>query len=418
MILAAPLPLGGAAAVLTGPVAVVSTPTAYWYLARGTGVVAMLLLTLTVVLGVLDSQRWASTRWPRFAVDRVHRDVSLLVIVLIVVHILTSVLDGFAPITLLDGVIPFLSPYRPLWLGLGALSFDLLLAVAITSLLRRRLGYTTWRLVHWLAYVSWPVAIFHGLGTGSDIKQAWMLILTAACVLAVVLAAAVRTLRVAPERARLRGVWLALVAAAPVALFIFALVGPLAPHWAVRAGTPVSLIVKAHGTAAAPAGGSGARSVGVAAPADHLQVPFTAQLHGVVRESPASGGALVDLVLHCSGGIHGTMRIRMAGSPIPGGGLSMIGSQVQLTAVGLASAARDVRANHAQVRGVERRRVVGERFLRQLIGLIPMSEVAQLDRPDHGEHAPAGAGPAKPFGRRLSSTRELCGLLVAADAPE
>ena len=95
-----------------------------------------------MVLGILGSIRFsAAPRWPRFAIDSLHRDTSLLVIVLVVLHVITSVLDGFAPITLLDGVIPFLSPYRPLWLGLGTLSFDLLIALVVTSLVRRRLGY-------------------------------------------------------------------------------------------------------------------------------------------------------------------------------------------------------------------------------------------------------------------------------------
>ena len=96
--------------------------------------------------------------------------MSLLVIVFLVIHIVTSVLDSFAPISLTAAVIPFVSSYRPLWLGLGTLSFDLILALAITSLIRRRLGYATWRAVHWLAYASWPVAVLHGLGTGSDTK--------------------------------------------------------------------------------------------------------------------------------------------------------------------------------------------------------------------------------------------------------
>ena len=85
-------------------------------------------------------------------------------------------------------MIPFVSGYRPLWLGLGTLSFDLLVALAVTSLVRRRLGYRAWRAVHWLAYVSWPVAVLHGLGTGSDTKQWWMLALTVVCIVAVLVA--------------------------------------------------------------------------------------------------------------------------------------------------------------------------------------------------------------------------------------
>src|SRR5437660_417689 len=98
-------------------------PSAYWYLTRGTGAVTLLLLTFSVVLGLVGTVRYTAPSWPRFAIDTVHRDVSLLVIVLLVLHVVTTVLDGFAPISLLDGLIPFVSAYRPLWLGLGTLAF-------------------------------------------------------------------------------------------------------------------------------------------------------------------------------------------------------------------------------------------------------------------------------------------------------
>ena len=119
-------------------------PSAYWYLTRSTGTVALLLLTGAVVLGVIDVRRWSTPRWPRFVVDSLHRNLSLLAMVFIALHILTSVLDSFASISLLDAFVPFAGSYRPFWLGLGAVSFDLLLAVTITSMLRRRLGYSSW----------------------------------------------------------------------------------------------------------------------------------------------------------------------------------------------------------------------------------------------------------------------------------
>lgn len=306
---------------------------AYWYLTRGTGVVALLLLTVSVVLGVLDVQRFTSPRWPRFVVDRVHRDASLLVMVLLVVHIITSVLDGFAPIGLLDAVVPLHSAYRPLWLGLGAVAFDLLVAVALTSMIRRRLGFRAWRAVHWLAYASWPVAVFHTLGTGSDARTWWLLLVTAVCLGAVGAAVAVRVVRARAGARSLRGLWLGLAAATPVGLALFAALGPLAPHWARRAGTPVALLRKTHPVAyRAPA------AVPVAASAASFPIPFSASLSGTVTQTSAPGGALVDLVLRCSGQIHGELRVRLAGSPIPGGGLSMTGSQVQFTATGLTSA--------------------------------------------------------------------------------
>ena len=102
--------------------------------------------------------------------EAVHRNVSLLALAFLMVHILTAVMDSYAPIRLIDAVIPFTSAYRPVWLGLGAIAFDLLLAVAITSLSGAGSATAAWRATHWLAYASWPVALVHGLGTGSDAR--------------------------------------------------------------------------------------------------------------------------------------------------------------------------------------------------------------------------------------------------------
>ncbi|MGN6871039.1 MAG: ferric reductase-like transmembrane domain-containing protein [Solirubrobacteraceae bacterium] len=322
------------------------SPSAYWYLARGTGAVSLVLLTASVVLGIVGSVRFTAPRWPRFAIDTVHRDVSLLVIVVLVIHIVTSVLDGFAPIRLFDGVIPFLTPYRPLWMGLGTLSFDLLLAIAITSLVRRRLGYRAWRAVHWLAYASWPVAVLHGLGTGSDVKQWWMLALTAACIVAVLVAVWTRIASASGQYAGLRAPATALAVVTPIGLAIFTLAGPLQHGWARRAGTPSALL--GHKVASVSAGASGAAAASAAsgasgasgasrAPAasNPLTGPFTATMAGTVAENQAPGGAIVDLSLHVQGQVRGRLRVRLGGVPIAaGGGLSMTGSQVDLALAG------------------------------------------------------------------------------------
>ena len=299
-------------------------PSAYWYLARGTGVVALLLLTASVVIGVLGALRFSARRWPRFAVDTLHRDVSLLVIVILIVHIATSVLDSFAPIAWIDAVIPFTSSYRPLWLGLGALSFDLLLAIVVTSLVRRRLGYQRWRAVHWLAYASWPVAVLHGLGTGSDTKIWWMLALTMACVAAVLSAVLIRVTRAAPGAAGLRMPATVLSLATPIGLAVFTLAGPLAPGWAARAGTPAKLLPHRSYVRTTPAAGSApaAGSTPVSA--------FSATLTGRVRQVNEASGAIVNLSLRLHGSETGRLRVRLGGTPIAGGGLSLTGSQVDL----------------------------------------------------------------------------------------
>jgi sulfoxide reductase heme-binding subunit YedZ len=305
-------------------------PSAYWYLARGTGAVALILLSASVVIGILGSVRVSAGRWPRFAVDIVHRDVSLLVMVVLVLHIVTSVLDAFAPIALTAAVIPFSSAYRSLWLGLGALAFDLMLALVITSLIRRRLGYQRWRAVHWLAYASWPIAVLHGLGTGSDSRAWWMLALTVACSGAVVAAVCVRIARAAPARPGLRMPAMALNLATPLGLAVFTLAGPLAPDWARRAGTPADLLPRTHLVETAAARPP-PRASGPAAS------EFSSVLVGSVRQTAAPGGAIVDLALRLIGERRGRLRVRLAGAPIPGGGLSLTGSQVDLVADGLPS---------------------------------------------------------------------------------
>jgi methionine sulfoxide reductase heme-binding subunit len=301
-------------------------PSAYWYVTRATGAVALVLMTVAVVLGVMGSLRVsAAPRWPRFAIDWVHRDISLLAIAFVVVHVITTVLDGFAPITLLDGVIPFRSPYRSVWLGLGTVAFDLLLAVAATSLVRRRLGYRSWRAVHWLAYASWPIAVFHGLGTGTDVKSAWLLALTVVCVAAVVVAVLLRIGRSETAAPYLRTSTTLLAVATPIGLAVFAAVGPLAKGWARRAGTPSPHTVRTSAVVRPPA-------------TQPLDRRFSATLDGTIDQTSASGGEIVELALRLSGGVSGQMRIRLGGAPLAGGGLSLTGSQVDLTAPGLPSA--------------------------------------------------------------------------------
>jgi methionine sulfoxide reductase heme-binding subunit len=217
-------------------------PSAYWYLTRSSGAVALILLTLALVLGVVDVQRWSTGAWPRFVVDSLHRNVSLLALAFLALHILTAVIDSFAPISLVNAVVPFTGSYRPFWLGLGALSFDLMLAVILTSLLRRRMGHSIWRAVHWLSYASWPIALLHGLGTGSDTKSTWMLLISVACLAAVLAAVLVRIAAGWPDRLARRGAALGGAAIFTLGLILWLPSGPLGKEWARRSGTPSSLL--------------------------------------------------------------------------------------------------------------------------------------------------------------------------------
>lgn len=226
-------------------------PSPLWYATRATGVTALVLLTAVVVLGVAGTARFATPTWPRVITAQLHRSLSLLAVAFVAVHVVTTVLDPYAPIGWISAIVPFASPYRTLWLGLGTVASDLLLAVVVTSLLRARLGYRSWRAVHWLGYACWPVALWHGLGTGTDSKLSWLLALDAACVAAV--AAAVGW-RLSLARARPGPLtWLLACAAVPAATAVFAVVGPLQPGWARRAGTPVAQLAGSAVPAAGPA---------------------------------------------------------------------------------------------------------------------------------------------------------------------
>ena len=153
---------------------------ALWYATRATGLVTMLLLTATVLLGILTTGRFAGGSWPRFLTVGLHRNLSLLVVVFLALHIATTVIDTFVSIPLAAAFIPFASSYKTAWLSLGAVALDLLVALVATSLIRNRLGLRTWRWVHWAAYICWPVALAHGLGAGTDRSTLWVFVLTVA----------------------------------------------------------------------------------------------------------------------------------------------------------------------------------------------------------------------------------------------
>jgi predicted ferric reductase len=140
-------------------------------------------------------------------------------------------------------VVPFLSPYRPIWLGLGAVAFDLLIAVVITSLVRRHLGYRTWKAIHWASYACWPIALVHGLGTGTDTSTGWVLLLSLGSLAAVVITVWWRLWKsraAGPEYAPVRAAAAVVSVVVPLVVVIWLAAGPLRPGWAVRAGTPKS----------------------------------------------------------------------------------------------------------------------------------------------------------------------------------
>lgn len=215
-----------------------ATPNPLWFVARATGVVSLILLTGVVVLGIVTMGRWSSQLWPRSLFASIHRNVSLLSIVFVAVHIAASILDPFAHIQIRDAVVPFGAAYRPVWLGLGVITIELAAAMIVTSLTRRFIGPPVWRVIHWTAYALWPLALLHSLGTGSDSRAWWALSIEAGCTAAVV-AAVFHRLHVA-RLGWLGRRWVTAVTLSGVAaLALWAVDGPMQLNWAYRSGTPI-----------------------------------------------------------------------------------------------------------------------------------------------------------------------------------
>jgi hypothetical protein len=145
----------------------------------------LVLLTMTMVLGLMTAGRAKGRNWPAFVQQEIHRRLSIMAVVFLALHVLTSILDTYVHIGWLAVVVPFASPYARFWVGLGTISLDLMAAVFASSLLRSRLAPGVWRGIHWLAYGSWPIALAHTFGLGTDAGQLWVDALGAACVLSV-----------------------------------------------------------------------------------------------------------------------------------------------------------------------------------------------------------------------------------------
>jgi hypothetical protein len=296
-----------------------SSTRALWYLTRATGIVTLLLLTLVVVLGISQTEGWAPPRSARFVTAALHRNTSLLAVVFLGVHIGSAVIDRYAPISLAAVVVPFASPYRPLWLGLGAIAFDLLVALVITSLLRPHIPFRLWRTVHWTAYACWPLAFVHGLGTGSDGRVGWVQALDLACLMAILAAISWRLAvgwRGAPGR-RLGGALASSLAT--LAILAWALGGPTQVGWARRAGTPTALLRSS-------ATGSGGTAT---AATPRALVPLHGRLAGALTST--GGGRTTTVTIDATvAGSAAQVRIVLEGTALDDGGLALTRGTVEV----------------------------------------------------------------------------------------
>jgi DMSO/TMAO reductase YedYZ heme-binding membrane subunit len=286
-----------------------------------------------VVLGIIASIGWTTVRWPRFLSQSIHRNLSLLCLGFVGVHVVTTVADGYVPIRLLDVVVPFRSPYRPLWVGFGALSFDLLLALLVTSALRHRIGYDSWRFVHWLAYLCWPIALVHGLGTGSDATDAPTLAVDAICAGAVLGAAAWRLAADTTSGVQRRVALAAMAVIVTVGIGTFTALGPLRPGWSHRAGTSEGLLAQiaaeAEGGAAPPitaptVAGTPLPSAATPSPGHIPAPPFSMAVAGTQASQPdGSGRVQITLALRLADAASTPLTIILDGAAVAGGGVSL-----------------------------------------------------------------------------------------------
>lgn len=163
-----------------------------WYLNRGTGVVLLIAFTATVVLGVLATGRSTTPLWPRFITQGLHRALAASTVLMLAAHVVSAVVDEYVDIRWWQALVPFGATYRPFWLSLGTLAFDLMLAAAGTSLLRHRMRHGLWRAIHVSTYAVFGLGVVHGIGIGTDAGEPWSVAVTVGCVVAVLLAATTR----------------------------------------------------------------------------------------------------------------------------------------------------------------------------------------------------------------------------------
>jgi DMSO/TMAO reductase YedYZ heme-binding membrane subunit len=161
-----------------------------WYTARASGIVTLLLFTLVMAMGIMTATRVGGAPLPRFAVAELHRRLSLIAVIFLALHIAASVIDTYVHISVVAIFVPFASAYKPLWVALGTVSLDLILAITLTSLFRQRINHEAWRAIHWLSYLAWPIALIHSIFIGTDIRFGWMDLFVAGCV-AIVVASAI-----------------------------------------------------------------------------------------------------------------------------------------------------------------------------------------------------------------------------------
>ena len=306
-----------------------------WEIARAGGFVAYGLLTASVAIGLILSLKWRSPRWTRFITNELHRFVTLLAIVFTVIHTLMVAIDPFIKFTPLEVLVPFVSHYRPLWIALGIVAMDLLIAVYASEWVRPHVGYRWWRRFHCLAFAVFALALIHGIGTGSDSRTPWAI---GVYVVSVVLVGALISVRAFPPAGeRAHPLMAAITVMAILVGGFWAWRGPLQPGWNAIAndanGPGGSLGSAASPAPSASAGPSPVPSV----PAAVAGQPFTDSIAGQLTQSD-DGSVLLTALLRSTGD-----RLTVRFPSADDGNLSIDGATMTLLAPNGDTCAGDVR---------------------------------------------------------------------------
>lgn len=139
-----------------------------WFIARASGLAAFGALTLSMVLGLLVTTKAAEPRVPRIFNFEIHSFVSVLALTLICVHVGSLLFDASFHFTPLAVVLPFMSPYAPVWTGLGVIAAWLVAIVTGSFWAKKRIGHKTWRKLHYISFAAYALSLVHGLSAGTD----------------------------------------------------------------------------------------------------------------------------------------------------------------------------------------------------------------------------------------------------------
>lgn len=213
-----------------------------WYVTRSSGLLALLVLSSTVALGVSSAQKAKIREVPRVYFADLHRSLALFALVLLSVHIFTAIVDPFTHLGWTTAFDPFKRSYRPLYLGLGITAFDIVVAIVVTSLLRKHLSNRLWKAIHLGSYLVWFLAMVHGLGTGTDSHFRFALFVYGLSLGIVAVGLWIRILSAKPKALVLRFVAYALIALVPFTLVLWGLSGPAKAGWWKRFSLPQTTI--------------------------------------------------------------------------------------------------------------------------------------------------------------------------------